>query len=393
MNTYESVLRRGLACWDRGKIPKEEMERRLVGIRAHMKARGIAVLIIHGDAWRYGDLCYATLYSPMTREAVALIPLEGDPVLYLSLESRAIPFHKQLTWIEEVRTLPTLSRELGSRLQSWGAPGSSIGLVDVLENMRSPLYEDIRSHTGESALISCTKWYRNLRTLKTYGEIQLLKEAAAIADRCFQEILQHLSPGAREFEIAAQADYTARCLGAEDSRILLTSGADTDRFLRPAGEREIAAGEKLTVYLALSYQRYWTELGRTILPGNPAGTESLVLEETLRLYDQIVNSVRPDQDGVSAIEQAAKALQAHLEKHQAHGTGILQGMGLDREEEPVIEISSTPSPIHPGMFLSVRLMQFGTGVGAFFSEPLFVTPTGCETVTCTERRLNSWAGD
>ena len=387
MNTYDSVLRRGLTGWDQEKIPKTELERRLDLIRTEMKARGIGVLIIHGDSWKYGDLCYATHYSPMTREGVALIPLEGDPVLYLSLGSRDIPFHQELTWIEEVTTLPTLTKELAGRLQAWGVQGSPIGMVDVLENMRDPLYEAIRAQTRGSALLPCTEWYRKLRLLKSPAEIPLLKEATGIADFCFQEILRYLNPGLREFELAAQADYAARAHGAEDCRILLTSGSDTDRFLRPAGDRKIGPGEKVTVYLALAYQRYWTELGRTIVVGGPNRQENLVLEETTKLYEQIVQSVGPGQGGLSSMAQAFHALQAHQEKHQAQSSVILQGIGLDREEDPRIPISPTPSPLTPGMFLSARLTQFGPGVGAFFSEPLLVGANGCEILTRTERRL------
>ena len=55
----------------------------------------------------------------------------------------------------------------------------------------------------------------------------------------------------------AKIDYLARCQGAEDCRILLTSGTDSDRFLRPASERQIGSEEKVLIYLALSYQRYF----------------------------------------------------------------------------------------------------------------------------------------
>ena len=94
MYTYNPVLRRGMASWDRQKIPREELEQRLSLIRAEMKRRDIGLLIIHGDAWQYGDLAYATHYSPMTREAVALVPREADPALYIALGSRDIPFAK-----------------------------------------------------------------------------------------------------------------------------------------------------------------------------------------------------------------------------------------------------------------------------------------------------------
>lgn len=378
MNTYESVLRRGLAVWDRERMPRAALEERLERIRTAMQARGLRALLIHGDAWKGGDLAYAAHYVPMTREAVALVPLEGDPALYVSLGSRDIPAHKELTWIEEVHVLPALSRDLAGRLRKRGAEGSTVGLVGVLEEMRASLYDEVRTQCAGSKLVPCTDWYRELRLRKDPGEVALLREAAAVAETCRREALSRLQPGVREFEIAAEADYTARRLGAEDCRILLTSGPETERFLRPPRERRIAPGDNILFYLALCRQRYWTELGCTLTLGEPEGKQAGILAETRGVYDRILRSAGPGDEGQATLSEAAREYRAHLEKHRAQGSVVLQGIGLDREEAPRLDPTRPASPLLPGMCVSVRLRQHAAGGGAFFSEPLLVSPRGCE---------------
>lgn len=386
MNTYEPVLRRGVAGWDREKVPREMLEERLGRIRAAMRAREFAVLVLHGDCWKYGDLAYATHYAPMTREGVALIPLEGEPLLYLSLGSRDIPFHRELTWIDEVFPLPLLIREMAGRLRGWGAAGKNVGLVGVLEDMRASLFEDLRAQAGDCPLVSCTDWYRGLRLRKDPRETDLIREAAGVADRCLEEIRDRLRPGVKEFELAAEADYIARRLGAEETRILLTSGPDADRFLRRPGGRSLAPGEKILVYLALSRQHYWTELGRTLFVGEPAAMKAAVLEETLQIYERLLKSAGPDGKGPSRLEAAGAAFRAHLDQQHASGYAVLQGIGLDREEAPRIDLSLSPSPLLPGTSLSLRLAQFSPGVGALFSETLVVHPERCEILAQADRR-------
>ncbi|MFH1490134.1 MAG: M24 family metallopeptidase [Pseudomonadota bacterium] len=381
MNTYNPVLRRGLASWNQRKLPKEEFTGRLQRIRTEMKARDIDVLIIHGDAWHYGDLAYATNYSPMTREAVVLLPLKGDPSLYLALGSRDIPFAKNLTWVRDVSPLPKLAQDLPGRLGAWKTGKGSIGLVSVMEDMRAQLYADIAPCIEGSTVISSTDWYRELRRCKDPREIQLLREAAAAADQCIKKAFQNPIHGRKEFELAAKIDYLARCQGAEDCRILLTSGPDSDRFLRPAGDRRMASGEKILIYLALSVQRYWAELGRTFISVPGGDKENTVPGETSDLYRGLLKTLDSGLNNAPAISQMAGALKNHMDKNRVKTIVTIQGIGLDREEVPFNENPIVNLSLVPGMSVSLRLSQVGPGAGLFFSTPLIVGKDGCEVLS------------
>ncbi|MFH1489505.1 MAG: M24 family metallopeptidase [Pseudomonadota bacterium] len=381
MNTYNPVLRRGLASWNQRKLPKEEFAGRLERIRTEMKARDIDVLIIHGDAWHYGDLAYATHYSPMTREAVALLPLKGDPALYLALGSRDIPFAKNLTWVQDVSPLPKLAEDLPARLGAWKTGKGSIGLVSVMEDMRAQLYADIAPRIEETTVISSTEWYREIRKCKDPREIELLREAAAVADQCIKKAFQNPVHGQKEFELAAKIDYLARCQGAEDCRILLTSGPDSDRFLRPAGDRRIASGEKVLIYLALSVQRYWSELGRTFISVSGSDKENTVARETADLCRGLLKTLDSGLNNASAASQMAGALKTHMDKNRVETTVTIQGIGLDREEAPFNESPLVNLSLVPGMSVTLRLSQFSPGAGIFFSTPLTVGKDGCEVLS------------
>jgi Xaa-Pro aminopeptidase len=385
LNTYEQVLRHGLACWDQDKLPRQELEGRLARIRGEMRARGFGLLVIHGDAWVYGDLCFATHYAPMTREAVALIPSEGEPLLYVAVGDRDIAFARQLTWFEEVVSLGNLVREFKRRVQQFITTDGRVGLVNVREAMRTPLYTDLLGQIDGVAVESCTAWYRELRLRKSAAEIQLIRDATAIADASFEEILARLKPGVTEVELAAEADYAARCRGAEDLRILLTSGADGDRYLRPATGRKISNAERVLVYLAVCFQRYWSELGSTVVIGSPSLTERAGLDELLGLQKQFIRGATVNQNLHLPFADAGKALEKHFRAQQATGSGSFQGIGLDRQEEPAIAFTGDAAGVIPGMVLSARLMRFGADRGAVLAEPIIVHADRCETLSRTER--------
>lgn len=389
IKTYEPVVRHGLAGWDRKKISPEELQQRLSRIRAAMRARKLAVLVIHGDARQYGDLCYATHFAPMVHEAVAFIPREENPVLYVGVGPRDIPFARKLTSVEEVHPLARLEGEIGLRLRYWLPKQGRVGLVNVQESMRAPLYERLLADLADLPLEPCTAWYHELRLRKTVAELAVMREATQRLDRCFEAILAALRPAVSERDLAVEADYAARRQGAEDCRVLITSGPDADRFLRPATVAPIAPRGRLLVYVALAYERYWSELGSTIiLPGGGADLSPADVE-LARLYDELRQGLAAGDAGLHVLRQAGEALRQHLEAHQATGEGELQGIGLDREEAPLLPLlgaaAETAAPLRPGMVVSPRVLRFAAGAGALCAEPLVLGESGCERLSQTER--------
>ncbi|MBI2996965.1 MAG: hypothetical protein HYY46_00690 [Deltaproteobacteria bacterium] len=103
-------------------MPEQEFRRRLGRIREGMKERGVDLLLVYGDSWRFGHLAFVSHFMPKNRGALAAIPLEGEPALVVQEPSRNNPFSKTLTWIDEVRSVGKFAQGLSGALEARKPP-------------------------------------------------------------------------------------------------------------------------------------------------------------------------------------------------------------------------------------------------------------------------------
>src|SRR5699024_9731879 len=67
------------------------------------------------------------------------------------------------------------------------------------------------------SLVPTAGLIEGLRLIKTTEEIEILKQAAKIADDTFEHILPFIKPGVREIDIANELEFHMRKLGASSS--------------------------------------------------------------------------------------------------------------------------------------------------------------------------------
>src|SRR5699024_12183249 len=84
------------------------------------------------------------------------------------------------------------------------------------------LYEEKFS----ARLIATKGMIESLRIVKSADEIEILKQAAKIADEAYGHILNHLRPGMTEIDIANELEFFMRKKGATSSSfdIIVASG-------------------------------------------------------------------------------------------------------------------------------------------------------------------------
>ena len=100
-------------------------------------------------------------------------------------------------------------------------------------------YEKLAAELKPIQLVPTSEWVERLRQVKEPEEIQIIRQAAAIADKAFQHVLSMLRPGVRERDVAAELEYKMRQLGASGpafdtivasgSRSALPHGVASDR--------------------------------------------------------------------------------------------------------------------------------------------------------------------
>src|SRR3989304_1860006 len=139
-----SVLKRGCSTWNRAALPQAEFQTRLDAGGQEIARRNLDALVIYGDNYSFADLCYLTNYFPKVRGGIAVVPRDGAISLLLNIGSRAVPFAKTLTWVEDVRASNQLGGDGAKLLKERGLDKGKIGLGDSGQGFSLPQLGEMR---------------------------------------------------------------------------------------------------------------------------------------------------------------------------------------------------------------------------------------------------------
>ena len=382
METLHPALKRGLSIWDRDRMPREEFEKRLSAIRKQMAVHNTDLLLVYGDCYRYGNLAYVSHYLPKNRGALALLPREGNPALIIKEPSRNNPFSRTLTWMEEVASLPKYDKGLQDFLKNQNLTPRSIGLVGLSEQLGAGEVKAVRQVIPGAQFQEWTHILEPLRLVKTERELALIREASTIAEHAVLAFQKECRAGNKEVQAGAAAERIARLAGAEDVRILLARGSEPEIGLRPPEGASLSSGDTVLFYVAVAFQRYWSEVGQTLCLGNPSEEVRSAHERLKKIHGRLVQELgsgKPISATVSQIDDPtvlSRQLSASLRTY-----GFGNGIGLDPEEAPVLS-ETNESTIQEGMTLTVRLCAHGPGLSsALLARPYEATRGGLKPLT------------
>lgn len=385
MHTLHTVLNRGCSLWERSRLPKEEFLDRLRHIREGMRARGIDLLLVYGDSWRFGHLAFVSHFMPKNRGALAVIPLEAEPALVVQEPSRNNAFSKTLTWIDEVRSVGKFAQGLSGALEARSLKTRKVGLVTVREQLNVREWGEIGKLLDGADLSDCSDLLSSLRRVKSSRELALLKETTRILEDALSLFAKEARPGQSEFEMFALLEREARRSGVEDFRFMLARSSAPEIGLRPAESFTIEKGEGILVLVAASYQRYWSELGRTFSVGPPSEELVKTHAEATRIFRQLVERTKPGAS--SAVTGWLKEVFPAPLRDSLQAYGLGNGIGLDFTEPPYLGKESGEE-IGPGLVLTLRVCFSGRECGsALISRPCLVTPSGLESLVREEEQL------
>ncbi len=230
-----------------------------------------------------------------------------------------------------------------------------------------------------------------LRQVKDAGELAILREAALLTCKLFEEAaLPRFRAGVPERELAAELEYAARLAGAEGMSFE-TIVAAGPRSALPHGHataQPIPARGFVTLDFGIMHKGYCSDMTRTVFIGKPTGDERDAYEAVLAAQIAGIGAVRAGAR-VSTVDRAARGLlkTRGLDKYFTHSTG--HGLGLEIHEGPRLaaRVDETLAEgmvvtIEPGVYLpgkfGVRIEDM-VHVGA--SGGRILTPAAKELIT------------
>ena len=254
--------------------------------------------------------------------------------------------------------------------------------VETTETMRSKLPPKQR----KSWLLAVPGLIAGLREIKDEVEQDQMRAAAALGCQLFDQLLEHIVPGATEMEVAMALEYMARLAGAERMSFE-TIVAGAERSALPHGRATLAKIPKrgfVVLDFGVVLDGYCSDMTRTVHMGPARKGEREVYEAVLDAQLAGIAAVRAGVSG-EAVDAAARGVleAAGLAEAFTHSTG--HGVGLEIHEAPRLGKKQTQTlksgmvvTIEPGVYLPGRF-------GIRIEDTVLVTKTGCEILTPTTK--------
>jgi len=238
---------------------------------------------------------------------------------------------------------------------------------------------------------------RDLRSIKTAAEVDVMREAIAITHAAYRRVLGFLKPGVMEYEVEAEIthEFIRRRATRHAYTPILASG-DRARVLHYIENNgECKDGDLLLMDFGAEYGGYAADLSRTIpVSGKFTPRQAEVYNAVLHLHNWAKALLKP---GITIIdytkevnrevERQCLKLGLITEDQMSDGDmetgayrkyfyhGVSHHLGLD-----VHDLGTKTSPIQPGMVFTVEpgLYIEEEGIGIRIENNIWITENGSE---------------
>jgi len=205
---------------------------------------------------------------------------------------------------------------------------------DVLD---SSVYLKLKGALKDARLKAMSQLVWELRKVKDETELNRMRRAAEITNKGMERAIEVIKPGTREYEVAAEIEYTMRKLGSQGVAFE-TIVASGPRSAFPHGrctDKKIKTGEFIVVDIGAKYQHYQADLTRTFILGKPSPKQRNIYETVLEAQQKAFESLREGIKCKDADAIARKVIkQAGFGKYFVHSLG--HGIGLEVHELPAL---------------------------------------------------------
>jgi Xaa-Pro aminopeptidase len=240
----------------------------------------------------------------------------------------------------------------------------------------------------KAELVPCGQILRELRAVKSEGEILRLRAAQELTDEVFSDMLAVIRPGVTEKRVAAELTYRTLLKGALNVSFdpIVASGANSAKPHAVPTDRELRRGDFVTLDFGCILDGYCSDMTRTIALGEVSEERRMVYETVLRAQEAGISAALPQVSG-KAVHEAAAQVIADAGYGAFFGHGFGHGVGLEIHESPNASPSwDKPLPenavisAEPGIYLPDKF-------GVRIEDVIVIRHSGAESITHSEKSL------
>jgi Xaa-Pro aminopeptidase len=258
------------------------------------------------------------------------------------------------------------------------------------------LFEIFTAHILPKArVVPAAPVLSRLRMLKEPEEIECLKVAARVADEGMAAAVHAVRGGARETEVAGEAERAMRLAGAEGwaSATYVASGWRSAMAHGPASLKRIETGDAVQVHVAPIASGYTVDLCRTVLVGAVRREITAALDAYRDAQRKGIAAAVPGAP-LMAIDTAMASALESTEFGGAFLRPVFHGVGLEHEEAPipgghaVIHGEEKVDRVMAGMVLAIgNCGIYRDDFGVRLEDSVWVSEQGPVSLTCHQDLL------
>ena len=362
-------------------------KKRVAAAQALMKEQKmVGMMVMTDDDFRYffGDL----MIQPR-----AIIPDEGAPTLIAFSHERQELEERFAGCVvspyadvgQQMASVKKIFKDLVDKALARGDLDGKRPKIGMQMWFKTPafLVDMFRKINRQADLVPSDSVMDPLRMFKDPQEIDMLRQAQAIAAQGMDRARELLRPGISRHELGTEITYTMMKAGSEGSSSPLHINVGLRSCANHGGldQASITAGELIVIDLTPQVQGYCANLARSFVIGNVKPAQLALLETYREMYEASRQMLRP---GVKVADLDKRGLEICSKNGfgSEHIKGISHGIGLRFEEIPAPTIITPHRIFHyqAGMTVTIGhtiLAKAGVG-GARFEDVFLLNDDGPE---------------
>ncbi len=371
-----------MPMWDKTlhEVPRAEFSNRIERVRKFCVENDLSGVIVYSQPsvhqWsQTGHVGYLTNWASLDRvtDTMVLVPRDGEATFLIAGLDFMLDQLEPVSWMEDIRMVAspdpraiaaaftteatrgeaapavnTFGQEAYKILKATGSAGRPIA-ISGMEAMSIALYRDIETSIADG-IADTIDIVAELRSIKTPGEISLLRKVASISDRAYETMVDVLEDGMLGYELMAELDRSARADGGDMVYhcIHWAPNGDLERghlSIKPL-DQPLRAGDYINVNAYVVYKGYWIQSDRwgTIGP-KFEGSARAICDANMSVQDEVLSAIRPGLVVSEMLDMSTRA--AEKLGYEIQGGRIGHGQGLDYSEEPFL-MEGSDRVLQPG---------------------------------------------
>ena len=245
-------------------------------------------------------------------------------------------------------------------------------------------YKNMKQLYRINDLIETEHLIEKHRIIKDEEEIEKIKMACSLTDKCFSHLLKHIKKGMTESQISREIEYYIKENGGDGVAFesVVASSTNSSKPHSIATNRKIESGDIILLDFGAKYEGYCSDMTRTIFM-------DYIPEEIKEYYELVLNSqkeILKECKEDANIKTLVKIVESKLNANNLeliHALG--HGVGMDIHEMPFMG-SKTDKKLQENMVMAIEPGIYIPGkFGIRIEDTVLITKNNCINLTNSEK--------